>query len=799
MRNIDSDLIRGNIDTIILKTMLDGDKYGLDIIKEVEARSNGTYELKQPTLYSCLKRLENQGLISSYWLDSDIGGKRHYYKLTEQGHEFFNKKQEEWAKSKFIIDNLLSNYNYDEYRLVKKDDYDKIIMGRQFDYISTPTNQEPEIIEDVKTQTSETPVNTSENNILLSEEFEDEPIEKFETEDLTEFQDAEITGLEIDEPETLESSTELEPVESENTDEDYEYTNGESDLEEFNNIDSLQNIDEDLESLTDEESQPEEPAKIEVESNEPARKYYVQIDDDEHPVQTEQPFIETPDQTPFENNILSRLRQQENDEINTYVGDQKSYINHLNTITEDESAIQESLLETSNNSVDDEIAETINNFAAAVKSLNNFNYGETEETEDTTEIEEVDDDVENITLDTDEEFSIETLSEVAEDSTLDFEEEIVELDKIEAVSAEANEDNFLQELASLNSTNNHGFFNSYDNPEYEAPVIKKIEDLSKKPVTEYDYSFTEEDSSDAAFDDENFEKMFSPLQTSVSDDFEEENTIDDDTFAKLSDFDDLETATDDLNIQQLNTDFDKIISKNISSYSDPVEQSYTETQTFFTPKFTSGSAKEKLSNLSAYSKITSEEPKRTINQDALDKAKDIDTLKSELEQEGIKFREYKKHSASELAERTYLLSNKINLIKSLILLFGYVFVLSAMFIILNSTSFKEKCLNFSLSYFLYGIIPFAVYAIYHLVIYLISPYKKTPAKFAPRIMLFISIIITVQLLLITYCVNLQLGFYSFTQSHYNHLFWLIPTIVSFAPIFSTVTHMALFYSKNFNV
>ena len=57
MSNIDSDLIRGNIDTIILKTMLENDMYGLDIIKEVETRSNGTYVLKQPTLYSCLKRL----------------------------------------------------------------------------------------------------------------------------------------------------------------------------------------------------------------------------------------------------------------------------------------------------------------------------------------------------------------------------------------------------------------------------------------------------------------------------------------------------------------------------------------------------------------------------------------------------------------------------------------------------------------------------------------------------------------------------------------------------------------------
>ena len=74
--SIDSDLIRGHIDTIILKILKTGDRYGYEIIKDVETKSNGTYELKQPTLYSCLKRLESQGLISSYWSDSDIGGKR---------------------------------------------------------------------------------------------------------------------------------------------------------------------------------------------------------------------------------------------------------------------------------------------------------------------------------------------------------------------------------------------------------------------------------------------------------------------------------------------------------------------------------------------------------------------------------------------------------------------------------------------------------------------------------------------------------------------------------------------------
>ena len=152
----------------------------------------------------------------------------------------------------------------------------------------------------------------------------------------------------------------------------------------------------------------------------------------------------------------------------------------------------------------------------------------------------------------------------------------------------------------------------------------------------------------------------------------------------------------------------------------------------------------------------------------------------------------------EMAEKTYLLTNKLNLIKSLILLFGFTFILSSLYIILNNTAFKNTY-EFSLKYFLFGIIPFGVFALYNAIIYFISPYKKIPAKFAPRIMIFISIIITIQLLLITYCINLQLGFYSFTQAHYNHLLWLIPTIISFAPIVSTLTHIALFYSKNFNI
>ena len=70
---------------LILLELNTGDKYGFELTKAIEAKSNGAIIIKQPTLYTLLKKLEKSKFISSYWLDSHIGGKRHYYKLTENG------------------------------------------------------------------------------------------------------------------------------------------------------------------------------------------------------------------------------------------------------------------------------------------------------------------------------------------------------------------------------------------------------------------------------------------------------------------------------------------------------------------------------------------------------------------------------------------------------------------------------------------------------------------------------------------------------------------------------------------
>ena len=83
---------RGSVNNTILKTLINGDKYGYEIIKEVEEYSDGKIKLKQPSLYSSLSRFEEKGIVSSYWGDSDIGGRRHYYHLTEAGVKYYEKE-----------------------------------------------------------------------------------------------------------------------------------------------------------------------------------------------------------------------------------------------------------------------------------------------------------------------------------------------------------------------------------------------------------------------------------------------------------------------------------------------------------------------------------------------------------------------------------------------------------------------------------------------------------------------------------------------------------------------------------
>jgi DNA-binding PadR family transcriptional regulator len=104
---ISSDLLRGHTDTIVLRILMNGDSYGYEIYKKIIEKSEGLYELKEATLYSSFRRLEEEGSITSYWGDETLGGRRKYYRITPQGENIFRSNKEDWEFTKKIIDQLL--------------------------------------------------------------------------------------------------------------------------------------------------------------------------------------------------------------------------------------------------------------------------------------------------------------------------------------------------------------------------------------------------------------------------------------------------------------------------------------------------------------------------------------------------------------------------------------------------------------------------------------------------------------------------------------------------------------------
>ncbi len=102
-----ADILRGYTDTIILRQLADGDSYGYQINKRVAELSQGSFEMKEATLYTAFRRLEGAGCIRSYWGDENSGARRRYYALTDAGRERLTRDCAVWQETRRLIDQLL--------------------------------------------------------------------------------------------------------------------------------------------------------------------------------------------------------------------------------------------------------------------------------------------------------------------------------------------------------------------------------------------------------------------------------------------------------------------------------------------------------------------------------------------------------------------------------------------------------------------------------------------------------------------------------------------------------------------
>lgn len=81
----DKGLIGGGTLLLVLSLLAEKDRYGYEIIKELEQRSDQTFQFREGTLYPVLHKLENNDYVKSYLSKGETGKERKYSELPAKG------------------------------------------------------------------------------------------------------------------------------------------------------------------------------------------------------------------------------------------------------------------------------------------------------------------------------------------------------------------------------------------------------------------------------------------------------------------------------------------------------------------------------------------------------------------------------------------------------------------------------------------------------------------------------------------------------------------------------------------
>jgi PadR family transcriptional regulator, regulatory protein PadR len=93
-----AEMLKGTLDMMILRTLISRDAHGHTIAKVIERTSEDVLEVEQGSLYPALHRLEDRGLVSSYWGASENDRKAKFYRLTAAGKKQLLRETTRWRQ-----------------------------------------------------------------------------------------------------------------------------------------------------------------------------------------------------------------------------------------------------------------------------------------------------------------------------------------------------------------------------------------------------------------------------------------------------------------------------------------------------------------------------------------------------------------------------------------------------------------------------------------------------------------------------------------------------------------------------
>ncbi|HEY2495989.1 MAG TPA: PadR family transcriptional regulator [Candidatus Angelobacter sp.] len=93
-----SDLPQGTLDVLILKIVALGPVHGYAIAQRLQQISRDVVQVPQGSLYPALHRLENRGLLTADWKESETGREAKFYSLTSKGRKHLEAETEDWRR-----------------------------------------------------------------------------------------------------------------------------------------------------------------------------------------------------------------------------------------------------------------------------------------------------------------------------------------------------------------------------------------------------------------------------------------------------------------------------------------------------------------------------------------------------------------------------------------------------------------------------------------------------------------------------------------------------------------------------
>jgi PadR family transcriptional regulator PadR len=107
--------VRGFTDYIVLSILSKFDSYGYEMTKIIEQVSESKVQLTEAALYTALKRLLKEEMISTYSGKNKKGMGRRYYKITSKGKETIKDFRKDWVVIEYTLSSLVGG-NFDYYR-----------------------------------------------------------------------------------------------------------------------------------------------------------------------------------------------------------------------------------------------------------------------------------------------------------------------------------------------------------------------------------------------------------------------------------------------------------------------------------------------------------------------------------------------------------------------------------------------------------------------------------------------------------------------------------------------------------